>query len=87
MKRTDWRTRARAAFAFVDHLICHADSLISARLDIRPIRSQLADAAAWLGRTWRTHLHAAHVRKYGPGRGVIAITINRRSNSKETDVR
>lgn len=83
-RRTDWRTRMRAAFAFVDHLICQADSLISARLDIRPIRSQLADVAAWLGRTWRAHLHAAHVRRYGPGRGVIAVTINRRTNTEET---
>ncbi|MGW9558217.1 hypothetical protein ACWGSK_27380 [Nocardiopsis sp. NPDC055551] len=84
MTRTDWRTRLRAGAAFLDHLICHADSLISARLDIRPIRSQLADAAAWLGRTWREHLHAAHVRKYGPGRGVIAIVITRPKNPKES---
>jgi len=75
--------RLRAAATFADHLLCHLDSLISARLDIRPIRFQLADFAAWLGQTWRAHLHAAHVRRYGPGRGVIAVVINRNTNEKE----
>ncbi|MEV2279223.1 hypothetical protein AB0I72_26960 [Nocardiopsis sp. NPDC049922] len=83
MTRTDWRTRLRATASFADHLLCHADSLISAWLDIRPIRNTLADAAAWLGRTWREHLHAAHVRRYGPGRGVIAIVINRPTTETE----
>lgn len=71
---TDWRTRLRAAASFADHLLCHLDSLISARLDIRPMRNSLADFAAWLGQTWRAHLHRAHVRRYGPGRGLIVIT-------------
>ncbi len=76
MSRHRWRTRLRATATFADHLLCHLDSLISACLDIRPVRNQLADFAAWLGTTWRTHLHAAHVRRYGPGRGVIAVVIN-----------
>ncbi|GAB3724463.1 hypothetical protein [Nocardiopsis oceani] len=76
MIRTDWRTRLRAGAAFADHLLCHADSIISAWLDIRPLRHTLADAAGWLGRTWRTHLDAARIRRHGPGRGVIAVVIN-----------
>lgn len=90
MTRPDWRTRLRAAASFADHLLCHLDSLISARLDIRPIRHTLADFAAWLGTTWRTHLHTAHVRRCGPGRGVIAVVINRpnpNTTTEETDVR
>lgn len=84
MIRTDWRTRLRAAASFADHLLCHLDSLISACLDIRPIRNQLADFATWWGRTWRTHLHAAHVRRYGPGRGLIAVVITRPTTTKES---
>lgn len=84
MSRPDWRTRLRAIATFADHLLCHLDSLISARLDIRPIRNQIANFAAWLGLTWRTHLHAAHVRRYGPGRGLIAVVINRPTSEKET---
>lgn len=85
MIRTDWRTRVRAAFAFVDHLLCHADSVLSAWLDIRPIRNTLVDAAAWLGQTWRTHLDAARIRRHGPGRGVIAVVISRpKATTKET---
>lgn len=83
MSRSDWRTCLRAAASFADYLIAQADSLISARLDIRPIRHQLADFAAWLGLTWRTHLHKAHVRRYGPGRGVIAVVINRPNTNTE----
>lgn len=75
MIRTDWRTRLRAGAALLDHLLCHADSVVSAWLDIRPIRHTLADAAGWLGRTWRTHLDAARIRRHGPGRGVIAVVI------------
>ncbi|MEV2279355.1 hypothetical protein AB0I72_27640 [Nocardiopsis sp. NPDC049922] len=83
MARTPWRVRLSAAASFADHLLCHADSLISAWLDTRPLRNTLADAAAWLGQTWRTHLHAAHVRRYGPGRGVIAVVINHPTNETE----
>ncbi|MFD6950328.1 hypothetical protein A6A08_02030 [Nocardiopsis sp. TSRI0078] len=83
MSSTDWRTRLRAAASLADHLLCHADSVVSAWLDIRPIRHTLADCAGWLGRTWRAHLYRAHVRRYGPGRGVIAVVINR-TTTKET---
>ncbi|MFE0270512.1 hypothetical protein ACFWZ7_26180 [Nocardiopsis alba] len=82
--KAGWRTRLRAAAGFADHLLFHLDSLISARLDIRPIRSQLMDLASWLGQTWRAHLHAAHVRRYGPGRGVIAVVINRPNTTTNT---
>lgn len=84
MNRTDWRTCLRAAGSFADHLLCHLDSLISSSLDIRPVRNQLADLAAWWVTTWRTHLHAAHVRRYGPGRGLIAVVITRPTTTKES---
>ncbi|MCY9787166.1 hypothetical protein KIK06_25105 [Nocardiopsis sp. EMB25] len=83
-RRPTWRTRLAAAASFVDHLLCQADSLISAWLDVRPLRNTAADAAAWLGRTWRAHLHHAHVRRYGPGRGLIAVVINRRPTKENT---
>ncbi|HIY42975.1 MAG TPA: hypothetical protein H9836_17860 [Candidatus Nocardiopsis merdipullorum] len=83
-RRTDWRTRLRAGAAFLDHLICHADSVVSAWLDIRPLRHTFADGAAWLGRTWRAHLHRAHVRKHGPGRGLIAVVINTKTEKEST---
>src|SRR5699024_10330752 len=81
---TYWSTRLRAGAALLDHLLCHADSVISAALDIRPLRHTFADAAAWLGRTWRAYLHRAHVRKYGPGRGLIAVVLNHPKTEKET---
>lgn len=84
-RRTDWRTRLRAGAALLDHLLCHADSVISAALDIRPLRHTFADAAAWLGRTWRAYLHRAHVRKYGPGRGLIAVVINHPKTTTEKE--
>lgn len=85
MNRPNWRIRLRAAASFADHLLCQADSLISASLDIRPLRHQIADLAAWWGTTWRTHLHAAHVRRYGPGRGVIALVITRPNRTTKED--
>src|SRR5699024_885173 len=84
-RRTDWRTRLRAGAALLDHLLCHADSVISAALDIRPLRHTFADAAAWLGRTWRAYLHRAHVRKYGPGRGLIAVVLNHPKTTTEKE--
>lgn len=75
--RADWRTRLRAALSFADHLLAHLDSLVSAYLDVRPARLWGADFATWLGTTWRAHLAAAHARRHGPGRGVIAIVITR----------
>lgn len=86
MSRTDWRTRLRAAASLADHLLLHADTLISACLDIRPLHRSLGQALGWLGRTWRTHLHRAHTREYGPGRGVIAVVITR-PNEEEGQAR
>jgi hypothetical protein len=86
IRKTDWRTRLRATATFADHLLLHADTLISACLDIRPIGNTLTDVAGWLGRTWRAHLDAARIRRHGPGRGVIAIVITRPTpTSEETD--
>ncbi|WP_238346890.1 hypothetical protein [Nocardiopsis dassonvillei] len=81
-----WRTRFMAVTSFVDHLLCHTDSLISAWLDVRPLRYVLADFSGCLGRTWREHLHHAHVRRYGPGRGLLAVVITRpkTTDDKET---
>ena len=84
MIRPTWRTRLIAAATFVDYLLLHADSLISAWLDVRPLRHSLADVATWLGQTWREHLDRAHVRRHGPGRGVITITINRPTEEGKT---
>jgi hypothetical protein len=83
-RRTDWRTRLAAGLAFCDHLLLHADSLISACLDIRPLHRSLGQALGWLGRGWREHLDRARVRRYGPGRGVIAVVINRPTTNEET---
>lgn len=80
-----WRLRLEAALTLLDHLLLHADHLLSAWLDIRPLHRSLGEAAAWLGRTWRAHLHRAHVRRYGPGRGVIAVVTNRRSTTNTTN--
>ncbi|WP_028647878.1 hypothetical protein [Nocardiopsis sp. CNT312] len=83
MARALWRVRLSAALAFTDHLLAHVDSYVAACLDIRPVRVWGAELATWLGQTWRAHLHTAHVRRYGPGRGVIAVVINRPTNETE----
>lgn len=83
-RRTTWRVRLSAAASFADHLLFQVDVLISACLDIRPIGNTLGDFAEWLGCTWRAHLHRAHVRRYGPGRGVIAVVITRSPTDEET---
>lgn len=82
--RPDWRTRLRAALAFADHLLAHLDTLVSACLDTRPVRLWGADLAAWLGSTWRAHLATAHTRRHGPGRGVIAVVINRPNTAERS---
>ncbi|MET9710968.1 hypothetical protein [Nocardiopsis alba] len=86
-RRAAWGTRLAAGVAFLDHLLCQTDSLVSAWLDIRPVRHTLAEAAAWTGRTWRTHLDRAHIRKYGPGRGLIAVVINRPTTETTEETR
>lgn len=54
--------------------------------DRRPLIDTACDVAAWLGRTWRRCLADVRTRRYGPGRGVIAIVITPRTpEKKETD--
>ncbi|MDE3724508.1 hypothetical protein PWG71_24215 [Nocardiopsis sp. N85] len=85
MRPPTWRTRLQAALTFADHLLLQADTLISACLDIRPLHRSGTEFLRWLGQTWRTHLATAHARRYGPGRGVIAVIITRPTQSTEED--
>jgi hypothetical protein len=80
VNRPTWRARLAAAVAFVDHLLLQADTLIAACLDVRPLHRSLF--LVWLSRTWCEHLDRAHVRRHGPGRGVLSITINPRTEEE-----
>ncbi len=56
------------------------DVYLAARLpgDRRPAMFYILATAEWLGRTWRTVADEVRIRKYGPGRGLIAIVIDRK---------
>lgn len=86
-----WRIRLRAAAITADEALQSLDSYIAAKLDIRPARSVLAEAITHWRARWRRHREAARVREYGPGRGLIAVVVNRHTpttnttNTKETN--
>ena len=67
-------------------LLLALDVYLAARLpgDRRPLMFHILTGAAWLGRTWRTVTDEVRTRRYGPGRGLIAVTINRPKTEKET---
>lgn len=67
-------------------LLLALDVYLAARLpgDRRPAMFYILATAEWLGRTWRTVADEVRTRRYGPGRGLIAVTINRPKTEKET---
>lgn len=71
----DARTRLAAVVALVGRLLLLADAYVAACLDRRPLVRVAEDAAAWLGRAWRASAAEARIRRYGPGRGLIAVVI------------
>lgn len=80
-----WRIRLRAAARMADETLQNIDSYLAARLDTRSLRSVLCEAATWMSSTWRRHREAAHIREYGPGRGLLAVIITRpTTHTKET---
>jgi len=81
----DTRTRLAAAIALIGRLLLLADAYVAACLDRRPLVCVAEDAAAWLGRAWRASAAEARIRRYGPGRGLIAVVITRPTR-EDTDV-
>jgi len=71
----DARTRLAAVVALLGRLLLLADAYVAACLDRRPLVRVAEDAAAWLGRAWRASAAEARIRRYGPGRGLIAVVI------------
>lgn len=71
----DARTRLAAVVALIGRLLLLVDAYVAAVLDRRPLVRVAEDAAAWLGRAWRAAAAEARIRRYGPGRGVIAVVI------------
>ena len=71
----DARTRLAAVIALLGRLVLLVDAYVAAVLDRRPLVRVAEDAAAWLGRAWRASAAEARIRRYGPGRGVIAVVI------------
>jgi len=81
----DTRTRLAAVIALIGRLLLLADAYVAACLDRRPLVCVAEDAAAWLGRAWRASAAEARIRRYGPGRGLIAVVITRPTR-EDTDV-
>ena len=79
-----WRIRLRAAAITADEALQAMDSYIAAKLDVRPLRSVLAEAITHWRARWRRHREAARVREYGPGRGLIAVVVNRHTPTTNT---
>ena len=71
----DARTRLAAVVALIGRLVLLVDVYVAACLDRRPLVRVAEDVAAWLGRAWRASAAEARIRRYGPGRGVIAVVI------------
>lgn len=83
----DLRTRLTALVGLLGYGLLWVDAYLAACLDRRPLMRTAERFAAWLGRTWRRAAADAHTRRHGPGRGVIAIVINRpRTEETDTDV-
>ncbi|CAL9625206.1 hypothetical protein SUDANB121_05962 (plasmid) [Nocardiopsis dassonvillei] len=85
MRRRDY---AAAAAGVLGRALLWLDMQVASLLpgDRRPLIDVACDVAAWLGRTWRRCQAEVRTRRYGPGRGVIAIVITpRTTEKKETD--
>ena len=76
------RDYAAAVMGLIGRVVMTLDVYIAARLpgDHRPLMATACDLAAWLGRTWRRCLDDVRISRYGPGRGLIAVVINRKDN-------
>ena len=81
----DARTRLAAVVALIGRLVLLIDAYVAACLDRRPLVCVAEDVAAWLGRAWRAAAAEARIRRYGPGRGLIAVVITRPTR-EDTDV-
>lgn len=81
----DARTRLAAVGNLLSRLVLIVDAYVAAVLDRRPLIRVAEDTAAWLGRAWRASAAEARTRRYGPGRGVIAVVITRPTR-EDTDV-
>mgnify|MGYP001263492848 CR=1 FL=1 len=71
----DARTRLAAIGNLLGRLVLLIDAYVAACLDRRPLIHVAEDVAAWLGRAWRASAAEARIRRYGPGRGLIAVVI------------
>lgn len=71
----DARTRLAAIGNLLSRLVLLIDAYVAACLDRRPLIRVAEDVAAWLGRAWRASAAEARIRRYGPGRGLIAVVI------------
>jgi len=81
----DTRTRLAAVIALIGRLLLLIDAYVAACLDRRPLVRVAEDAAAWLGRAWRASATEARIRRYGPGRGLIAVVITQPTRKDATD--
>ncbi|HLU98109.1 MAG TPA: hypothetical protein VKZ89_14825 [Thermobifida alba] len=81
----DARTRISAIARVIGAALLVADAYLAACLDTRPLIRRAEGGARWLGRTWRRAAADARIRRHGPGRGVIAVTINRPTRPTCTD--
>ncbi len=81
----DARTRLAAIGNLLSRLVLLIDAYVAACLDRRPLVCVAEDVAAWLGRAWRAAAAEARIRRYGPGRGLIAVVITRPTR-EDTDV-
>lgn len=73
------RDYAAAVMGVIGRAFLALDVYLAARLpgDRRPLMFHILTFAAWLGRTWRRCLDEVRTRRYGPGRGLIAVVINK----------
>lgn len=78
-----FRDYAAAVMGVIGRVLLALDVYLAARLpgDHRPLMFHILTVSAWLGRTWRRCLDEVRTRRYGPGRGLIAVVINKKKGS------
>lgn len=84
---TPLRVRAAALATMAQAALIHTLDYLAALLDRRPFSVAALDYAARLGEAWHRHREAARMRRYGPGRGLIAVTLHtpRSTTAERTD--
>ena len=77
------RDYATAVMGVLGRAFLALDVYLAAHLpgDRRPLMFHILTFAAWLGRTWRRCLDEVRTRRYGPGRGLIAVVINKKKGT------